>query len=127
VKNGIIVQMHCPFPLGSDHEEVDCLHIDTLLRSVRSDQILACSLPGVVLTLSRTGIGIASNINKNKNPNRIFPVRSAMSPTTAGPRNDADLSVNEKREKKDDSCPCINESAVLVLLDVLIDSTYRRY
>lgn len=56
-------------------------------------------------TLRSTGTGIRSIAKRKRNPKRIFPVMSAMRPTTNGPRNDADLSVSAKREKKDDSCP----------------------
>jgi len=45
------------------------------------------------------------------NPFRIFPVISEMRPTTAGPTNDADLSVRAKREKKDDSWFYLSASA----------------
>lgn len=50
---------------------------------------------------------MTSMINKNTKPNRIFPVLSAINPTTNGPRNEADLSVNANKEKKDDSWPCL--------------------
>lgn len=66
----------------------------------------ASSTPFLTSTRNKIGIGTASMISRKINPNRIFPVRSAMRPTTAGPRNEADLSVSENREKKDDSCPC---------------------
>jgi hypothetical protein len=58
-----------------------------------------------MFTLSSTGTGISSIARRNKNPSRMLPVISAMTPTTNGPRNEADLSVSAKREKKDDSCP----------------------
>ena len=45
------------------------------------------------------------------NPFRIFPVMSEMRPTTAGPTNEADLSVRAKREKKDDSWFYLSASA----------------
>jgi len=40
----------------------------------------------------------------------MFPVRSAIRPTTKGPRKDADLSVSANSEKKDDSWPCCQKS-----------------
>ena len=67
------------------------------------DQAIASSLPFLALTLRRTGTGTASMIRRKINPFRIFPVMSEMRPTTAGPTNEADLSVRAKREKKDDS------------------------
>lgn len=38
-------------------------------------------------------------------PLRMLPVVSDITPTTAGPMNEADLSVRAKSEKKDDSWP----------------------
>lgn len=64
---------------------------------------MACSLPFCVLTLSRTGTGTASMMSRKMKPFRIFPVRSEMRPTTAGPTNEADLSVRANKEKNDDS------------------------
>lgn len=58
-----------------------------------------------MLTLNKTGTGISSIAKRNRKPKRMFPVMSAMTPTTNGPRNDADLSVRANREKKDDSWP----------------------
>lgn len=48
---------------------------------------------------------MASIISRKRKPNRMFPETSEIRPTTAGPMNDADLSVNENSEKNVDSCP----------------------
>jgi hypothetical protein len=53
---------------------------------------------------------------RKRNPRRMLPVRSAMMPTMRGPRNEADLSVSAKREKKEDSWPCVPFSARKVFL-----------
>jgi hypothetical protein len=45
-------------------------------------------------------------MRRKMNPFRIFPVMDEMRPTTAGPTNEADLSVKANREKKDDSWFC---------------------
>lgn len=66
---------------------------------------VASSRPRRTLTRSRTGTGKASITSRKTNPRRILPVISAITPTTAGPMKDADLSVREKREKKVDSWP----------------------
>lgn len=42
------------------------------------------------------------NSRKTK-PRRMLPVKSEIRPTTSGPKNEADLSVKENREKKVDS------------------------
>jgi hypothetical protein len=68
-----------------------------------NDQLIASSLPSLALTRSNTGMGRASMMRRKMNPLRIFPVVSDMRPTTAGPTNEADLSVNANKEKKDDS------------------------
>jgi hypothetical protein len=66
---------------------------------------VASSHPRRTLTRSRTGTGRASITSRKTNPRRMLPVISAMTPTTAGPMKDADLSVRENREKKVDSWP----------------------
>jgi len=43
---------------------------------------------------------------RKRKPSLMLPVTSAMRPTIAGARKEADLSVREKREKKVDSWPC---------------------
>ena len=62
-------------------------------------------MPSCTSTRNSTGIGTASMPAKNRKPKRMLPVLSAMNPTTKGPRKDADLSVSEYKEKKDDSRP----------------------
>ena len=49
---------------------------------------------------------MTSMTSRKRNPSLIFPVMSATSPTTNGPRNEADLSVRANSEKNVDSWPC---------------------
>lgn len=76
-----------------------------------SDQAFACAAPVRMRTRIMTGSGSASIAVRNRNPRRMLPVLSEIRPTTIGPMNDADLSVREKSEKNDDSCPGGTSSA----------------
>lgn len=68
-----------------------------------------------MLTRHSTGTGMASIANRNRKPSLIFPLTSEMTPTMAGPINDADLSVSEKSEKNVDSWPGGMSSAYTAL------------
>lgn len=87
----------------SDVKAQRLLHMWSTSRTLV--QRRASSTPSSTRTRKSTGRGIASMIKRKMNPSRMFPVRSAMMPTTAGPMKDEDLSVREKREKKLDSWP----------------------
>lgn len=74
-----------------------------------TDHDFASVCPAFTFTRKRTGTGITSRTKRKRKPSRMFPVRSAIRPTTKGPRKDADLSVSANSEKKDDSWLCCQE------------------